>query len=49
MIFIIGILLDWLVPDVPQSVQDEIRREKLLASKIDAELSLSEPPQDIDP
>ena len=49
MIFIIGILLDWLVPDVPQSVRDEIRREKLLASKINAEMSLSEPPQPIEP
>ncbi|XP_019861048.1 PREDICTED: anoctamin-7-like isoform X1 [Amphimedon queenslandica] len=33
-IFILGILLDWLVPDIPKSVEDEIRREKLLASKL---------------
>ena len=27
-------MLDWLVPDIPKSVEDEIRREKLLASKL---------------
>lgn len=36
MIFILGAVLDWLVPDVPQSVEDEIRREKLLAARLDA-------------
>ncbi|XP_011409598.1 PREDICTED: anoctamin-7-like [Amphimedon queenslandica] len=36
-IFILGILLDWLVPDIPKSVEDEIRRERLLASRMSAE------------
>lgn len=35
-IFIIGAVLDGLVPDVPQSVEDEIRREKLLAARLDS-------------
>ena len=35
-IFLIGIILDLLIPDVPKSVKDEIRREKYLASKISA-------------
>lgn len=30
-IFVIAAFLAWLVPDVPQSVKNEIRREKLLA------------------
>ena len=33
-IFLIGVVLDKLVPDIPQSVEDEIRREKLLAARI---------------
>lgn len=41
-VFIAGMFLDWAVPDVPQSVQDEIRREKLLASRIGAEESVAE-------
>ena len=32
----IGIVLDLVVPDVPQSVEDEIRREKLLAARLAA-------------
>ena len=30
-IFIISAVLAWLIPDVPQSVQNEIQKEKLLA------------------
>ena len=30
-------MLDWLVPDIPKSVENEIRREKLLASRLSAE------------
>ena len=33
-IFLLAAILDLAVPDVPQSVLDEIRREKLLASRI---------------
>lgn len=36
MIFLLSAVLDALVPDVPQSVEDEIRREKLLAARLDA-------------
>lgn len=32
-IFIISGFLAWLVPDVPQSVKNEIQREKLLANE----------------
>ena len=32
----IGIVLDLVVPDVPQSVKNEIRREKLLAARLAA-------------
>lgn len=36
MIFLFSAILDGLVPDVPQSVEDEIRREKLLAARINS-------------
>lgn len=36
MIFIIAVILDVLVPDIPKSVEDEIRREKLLAARLAA-------------
>ena len=38
-------MLDLLIPDVPQNVLDEIRREKLLASRVDAADRASPPPQ----
>ena len=36
LIFLFGVVLDLLIPDIPQSVLDEIRREKLLASRVEA-------------
>lgn len=34
LLFILAGVLDMLVPDLPKSVQEEIRREKLLAARI---------------
>ena len=45
MIFLIAVVLDLLIPDVPQNVLDEIRREKLLASRVDAADRASPQPQ----
>ena len=48
-IFLIGVVLDKLVPDIPQSVEDEIRREKLLAARISTKsktVNSPEPPID---
>ena len=45
-------MLDKLVPDVPQSVEDEIRREKLLAARLSSKSKgsgeLSPEPQEIE-
>ena len=43
-------MLDKLVPDIPQSVEDEIRREKLLAARLSSKAKGSnelspEPPE----
>ena len=42
-IFLLVIVVAWIIPDVPESVKDEIKREKVLALK--AHLGRSSDPQ----